>query len=445
MEQKIPPAECSIISFQKEWTETARETFCAFLNSHGGRVYFGVSDDASVVGIDKPEEISRTVHSIFKFEMHPSAEGYFQTKTLQIKDKYVVVVTVLEGYRSPYYVSINKSNNKGRLCYVRHGISSYEANDNEIRNLYRKSNPVPYEQRASTNQNLTFLTLAEYFKKVDVKFDEGKYQTLGLKDLNGFFTNVGLWLSDQCTAETRVGFFMGNTKASESDGIYIFSGCIIEQFCKIRDLIRNRFGFKNKIEPYTLSSEGYRNEIADYPELAVREALVNLFAHRDYSFENAQATVTSFSNRLEFLSFGGLPQGVTKEMVFLGVSFPRNKTLADILLRLSAMDRYGIGIPTIFASYENFAVKPALVCAHEYTLLDLPRLQQIPSDLTDRESAIVSYLNQNGASSRKQLQDYVNVSYGTVISTLRSLEAKKILVKQGAGRDTKYALTIGLR
>ena len=445
MEQIIPPAECSIISFEREWTENARETFCAFLNSHGGSVYFGVGEDASVLGVAEPDEIERKINSILKFEMHPSAERYFQTKTLQIKDKYVVVVTVLEGYRCPYYVSINKNNNKGRLCYVRHGISSYEANDNEIRNLYHKSNPVPYEQRASTNQNLTFLTLAEYFKKANVQFDEGKYQTLGLKDLNGFFTNLGLWLSDQCTAETRVGFFLGNTKDSESDGIYTFSGCIIEQFCKIQDLLRNRFVFKNKIEPYTLNSEGYRNEIADYPELAIREALINLFAHRDYSFENAQATVTSYSDRLEFLSFGGLPQGVTKEMMLLGISIPRNKMLANILMRLSAVERYGIGIPTIFASYENFSVKPTLVCAHEYIKLDLPRLQQIPSDLTERERAIVSYLKQNGASSRKQLQDYVNVSYGTVISTLRSLEAKKIIVKQGAGRNTRYALTVNLR
>lgn len=444
MEQTIPPAECSIISFEREWTETARETFCAFLNSHGGRIYFGVGEDASVLGVEEPDEIARKVNSILKFEMHPSANGYFQTNTLKIEDKHVVVVTVLEGYQPPYYVTINKGNEKDRLCYVRQGTSSYEADDNEIRNLYRKSNPVPYEQRASVNQNLTFLALAEYFKKANVVFTDGKYQTLGLKDLNGFFTNVGLWLSDQCTAETRVGFFLGNTKASESEGIYTFSGCIIEQFCKIRDLLSNRFDFKNKIEPDTLSSEGYINEVSDYPERAIREALINLFAHRDYSFENAQATVTSFSDRLEFLSFGGLPQGVTKEMMLLGISIPRNKTLADILMRLSAMERYGIGIPTIFASYENFSVKPALVCAHEYIKLDLPRLQQIPSDLTERERAIVSYLKQNGASSRKKLQDFVKVSYGTVINTLRSLAAKKIVVKQGAGRDTKYALTISL-
>ena len=442
MEQTIPPAECSIISFEREWTETARETFCAFLNSHGGRVYFGVSEDASVLGVEEPNEIARKVNSILKFEMHPSAEGYFQTNTLKIKDKHVVVVTVLEGYRPPYYVTINKGNEKDRLCYVRQGSSSYEANDNEIRNLYHKGNRLPYEQRASANQNLTFLALADYFKKANVQFDEGKYQTLGLKDLNGFFTNVGLWLSDQCTAETRAGFFLGNTKASESDGIYTFSGCVIEQFCKIRDLLSNRFDFKKKIEPNTLSSEGCINEVSDYPERAISEALINLFAHRDYSFENALATVTSFSDRLEFISLGGLPQGVTKEMMLLGISVPRNKTLADILKRLSGMERHGIGIPTIFVSYENFSFKPTLVCAHEYIKLDLPRLQQIPSDLTDRESAIVSYLKQNGASSRKQLQDFVNVSYGTVINTLRSLEAKKIVVKQGAGRETKYALII---
>ena len=87
MEQTIPPAESSIVEFKREWTETARETFCAFLNSHGGRVYFGVSDDSSIVGIDKPDEISRTVHSIFKFAIHPSAESYVQTETLKIKDK----------------------------------------------------------------------------------------------------------------------------------------------------------------------------------------------------------------------------------------------------------------------------------------------------------------------------------------------------------------------
>ena len=60
MEQTIPPAECSIISFEREWTETARETFCAFLNSHGGRVYFGVSEDASVLGVEEPNDSEKS-------------------------------------------------------------------------------------------------------------------------------------------------------------------------------------------------------------------------------------------------------------------------------------------------------------------------------------------------------------------------------------------------
>lgn len=120
MEQTIPPAESSIVEFKREWTETARETFCAFLNSHGGRVYFGVSDDSSIVGIDKPDEISRTVHSIFKFAIHPSAESYVQTETLKIKDKNVVMVTVLEGSEPPYYVTIKDNNKKdGFVIYVR--------------------------------------------------------------------------------------------------------------------------------------------------------------------------------------------------------------------------------------------------------------------------------------------------------------------------------------
>ena len=164
MEQTIPPAESSIVEFKREWTETARETFCAFLNSHGGRVYFGVSDDSSIVGIDKPDEISRTVHSIFKFAIHPSAESYVQTETLKIKDKNVVMVTVLEGSEPPYYVTIKDNNKKdGFVIYVRVQVLM-RLMTKKSGSLYRKGNPIPYEQRASANQNLTFLTLAEYFK-----------------------------------------------------------------------------------------------------------------------------------------------------------------------------------------------------------------------------------------------------------------------------------------
>ena len=131
-----------------------------------GDAFTSVSVKMQVLGVEEPNEIARKVNSILKFEMHPSAEGYFQTNTLKIKDKHVVVVTVLEGYRPPYYVTINKGNEKDRLCYVRQGSSSYEANDNEIRNLYHKGNRLPYEQRASANQNLTFLALADYFKRL---------------------------------------------------------------------------------------------------------------------------------------------------------------------------------------------------------------------------------------------------------------------------------------
>ena len=117
-----------------------------------------------------------------------------------------------------------------------------------------------------------------------------------------FFTHLGFWLSDQSTVETRVGFFKGSDKASQTDGIYTFADCIVDQYSKIRQLLSNRFGFAYEIAPYRLNRDGTRNEVKDYPENAVREALINMFAHRDYSREGLQAFASSFSDHLEFLS-----------------------------------------------------------------------------------------------------------------------------------------------
>lgn len=441
MNIKIPPAESQLIEFKQEWTDNVKKTFCAFLNTHGGTVYFGLNDDGKVVGIEKPDELERKIHSIFKFSIHPSAERNVQTETHLVRNKKIVVVTILEGDDPPYYVTIQEGKNqKERRCFIRQGSSSYEATDKEVRDLYIKGNPIPFEQRACRNQDLTFRTLKEFFTKADLPFDEKKYQTLGLRDTKGFFSNTAFWLSDQCTAETRVGFFLGDSKASQNDGIYTFSGCIVKQFCEIRELLQNRFGFTHKIDPFVLRSDGTRNEVTDYPERAVREALINLFAHRDYALENAQATVTSFSDRLEFLSFGGLPRGVNKEMMLQGVSIPRNRILADVLMRLSAMEKYGIGIPIIFDSYKDLPIKPDLVCDHEYIKVILPKVRIIPGDLNERNKKLVEFLNKKGPSGRKQIQDFLGVSYGTALSTLNALEDRGIIFRQGRGPSTKYYL-----
>ena len=99
-----------------------------------------------------------------------------------------------------------------------------------------------------------------------------------------------------------------------------------------------------------------RNDIRDYPEEAVREALLNLLVHRDYSFR-ASSNISIYADRIEFISLCGLLPGVSLSDVMLGLSLCRNVNLANVFYRLQLIEAYGTGMMKIFDSYADEAVK----------------------------------------------------------------------------------------
>lgn len=74
-----------------------------------------------------------------------------------------------------------------------------------------------------------------------------------------------------------------------------------------------------------------RTDKRDYPEEAVREALLNSIVHRDYSFSGSNL-VNIFADRIEFVSLGGLVSCLDLKSIFLGVSMSRNPNLAAIFI-----------------------------------------------------------------------------------------------------------------
>ncbi len=436
----LPPSEGFMVEFKQSWTETAKESFCAFANSSGGDVYFGVTDDGEIVGVENPDEIVRSAVSVFRFAMSPSGTDICRTEILRFEGRSVVAVHVLEGEMPPYYVTVKSTKGKKRICYLRHGSSNYEATDEEERGLYQKSNPVSYELRPARKQMLTFKTLEKYFKAAQIPFSKRCYQPLGMVTDKGFFTNLAWWVSDQNELETRLGFFAGTDRGAPADGLYTFKGCLIEQYDSVRRVLNNRFGFAHEIPPFDLRRDGSRNEVREYPETAVREALVNMFAHRDYSVENAQACVSCFTDHLEMMSYGGLPPDTNLDALKLGISLPRNRNLAEMLMRLSAMEKYGLGIPLMYSSYKPFGMEPTFIVAPRLLRILLPKVTLHYGELTEREKTVVEFLRSKGPVTRAEVQDYLGKSYSTAINVLRALETKRVVLKEGAGRDTRYRL-----
>lgn len=436
---RIPAAEGPTVEFKLAWSDTAKESFDAFLNTSGGQVFFGVTDDGDVVGVDNADLVERSIISVFRFAMHPQADSLCKVTRSSINGKTVVIAHVLEGANPPYFVTVSKDQVKSRRCYMRHGSSNFEVNDEELKALYRKADPTPYELKPSLEQDLSFTALEKYFTAAGIEFSENKYRVLGLTTPSGFYTNLAFWVSDQSTIQTRVGFFSGTNKATNAGGILTFQGCIVDQYNRIRQLLNNRFGFSYEIAAFDLRRDGTRNEVKEYPEAAIREALVNMFAHRDYSI-TAPSTITCFSDRIELLSFGGLLPGADPELLRLGASMPRNPMLADMLLRLSAMEKYGIGIPLMFASYEPYGLEPKLLEFPRALMIVLPKITLHPEHLNAVEKEVFAFLRRNGPVGRSEIQAALHRSYGSTINTLNSMTDKGVIVREGSGRLTRYRI-----
>ena len=121
-----------------------------------------------------------------------------------------------------------------------------------------------------------------------------------------------------------------------------------------------------------------RIDIRDYPPETIREALLNAIAHRDYAF-SASTLISIFTDRIEFVSIGGLPKGITYEDILLGVSVPRNPRLANIFYRLRLIEAFGTGIPKIKGSYQGQAAQPLIQTSDNAFKITLPNINCRPA------------------------------------------------------------------
>ncbi len=153
--------------------------------------------------------------------------------------------------------------------------------------------------------------MQKIFAERNVKFGLIQMKTLGMVTQDGVYTNLGLLLSDQCVHTIKAAVFQGTTQSEFKDRKE-FSGSLFRQMDEAYDFI----DFRN--QTHSTFDKLYRIDRRDYPETAVREALLNLLVHREYSFR-ASTFVSLYADRLEFTSIGGLVSGMSLKDVTMGI------------------------------------------------------------------------------------------------------------------------------
>jgi ATP-dependent DNA helicase RecG len=218
-------------------------------------------------------------------------------------------------------------------------------------------------------QRLTFDYAIKVFDDNNVQFGETQRRSLGLLRADGRYSNLALLLSDQCPYSIKAAIFQGTTKERFKDRKE-FEGSVFRQIDEV-------LAYINVYNKVASTFEGaYRVDHPDYPEIVLREAVINAVIHRDYFIEGA-TLVSMFDNRLEIMSLGGILPGVTKEIMLAGVSAPRNGKLAAVFHRLKLIEAYGTGIPRIFAAYSGHGVEPDIPITNGGFLISLPNLNSV--------------------------------------------------------------------
>lgn len=428
--------ESETVELKEIVVDDIKKEIIAFANGEGGRLYIGVRDDGTVTGLESVDNVSLQISNMVRDAIKPDLTMFLHYKTIEIEEKQVLEIEIQRGTERPYYIA--KKGLRPEGVYVRQGYSAVPANDTAIRRMIKETDGDRFEEMRSLEQNLTFVETSREFARRNVEFGLQQMKTLKLLNNDGIYTNLGLLLSEQCKHTIKVAVFQGTDQSVFKDRRE-FSGSLFKQLNEVYEYI----DMHNQTQ--STFNKLLRIDTRDYPEDALREALLNLMVHRDYGFQ-ASALISIYEDRIEFVSVGGIVSGIDLEDIMMGISVCRNQNLANVFYRLQLIEAYGTGIRKILNAYHDVKQKPEIQhTQNAFKIILSNRNQSLERKeeyevLSKTEQQIIELMKQNGKLSRKEIETKLELSTSTVLRLLKKLTEKNLVVQNREGRKVNYHL-----
>jgi ATP-dependent DNA helicase RecG len=424
--------ETENIEFKSQFTEDIYKEIIAFANTEGGVIYIGIDNDGNIKGIDNVDETYTRITNGIRDAILPDVTMFVK---YTIQDSKVVRISVGEGSYKPYYLKAKGLKPSG--VYVRQGTSAAQASPEQIRTMIKDSDGDMFENMRSIEQGLTFEEAKRAFVKYNIEFSENKYRALGITlPSENIFTNLALIVSDQCKHTIKIAVFAdeANTQFRDSKE---FGGSIFSQLDDAYDYL----SLCNKTASSFKGLE--RIEKKDYPEAALREALLNAIVHRDYSFSGS-IIINVNDKQIEFISIGGLLPGLSPDDIKSGISQPRNNKLAEIFHRLRLIESYGTGIRKIYSLYEKCSEQPRIEVTTNTFKIILPNMNVFSNteetDITPQMQTIMDYIKENGSITDIKIQELLGLKKTRAFNLAKQMREMGIIKAVGRGIDKIYII-----
>ena len=439
--------ETQNIEYKSIWKDEYLRWICGFANAQGGTLIIGKNDEANVVGVknskklleDIPNKIKDILGIIADVNLHETEQGEY-------------VEIIVEPQPNP--VSY-----KGEY-HLRSGSTKQELKGTALDKFLLKKQGKNWDSVAIPNVSVADLKQEtfDFFRKKgikskrlddDVLTDSNELLLKNLKLIdkdNGYLKRATLLLfhpdpEDYVTgAYVKIGFFETDSDLIYQDEIH---GNLFEQVEKTIDLL-----FTKYIKAL-ISYEGiYRVETYEYPREAVREALHNAIAHKDYT-GGTPIQISAYKDKIMIWNYGELPPNWTIDTLqSKHSSVPHNPDISNAFFRVGYIEAWGRGIrkmneqcakaglplPLYYYATSGFWVVFRKDTYNEQSLKEL--------GLNDRQVKAVLYVKENGKITNGEYQEINKIGKSVTIDELRDLTEKQVLSKVGeTGRGTYYELS----
>jgi ATP-dependent DNA helicase RecG len=423
-------SESVTCELKSRFTEEIKRTAVAFANTNGGKIYIGIDNDGTIVGIDDPDYSARQVGDSIRNSIKPYITRFMRVDITECSGKSIVVVTIERGVYTPYYLAERGLKPTG--VFVRVGTATVTATDEHIRHMIIDADGERYITARSLIQELAFTRTSQEFSDKKLAFELPQQQSLGVISENGMFTNLALLLSEQCPHTVKVAVFEGTSK-SVFKSRKEFGGSLIQQLYDVIEYV----DYFNLVQAKI--GKVRRTERRDYPIDAIREAVLNMLVHREYAL-SASSFINVYDDRMEFLSVGGLVPGISLDAVLSGVSHTRNELLANIFYRLELVEAYGTGIIRIMGDYAECRRKPEIKVTDTSFMLILPntRYEIINTPLNEQERIVLSLVERDGYATSKSLSEELGLGATQSYNILKRMTDTGRLVANRNGHHIEY-------
>ncbi len=410
------------LEFKETITNTFLKTVSAFSNYDGGVIIFGIDDNGNIKGISDIKQACLDIENKINDSISPQPN---YTIELQNKDQ-TIKLTVKQGVQKPY---LYKSK-----AYKRNDTATIEVDTLEFSRLILEGRNIKFEELPCKEQELSFDVLQRKLKEsIQIEtFNQDTLKTLNLYDnVNGYNNAAGL-LADK-------NHFPGIDIVKFGENISIIQKRVTFKNVSILDAYEKTIDVFRDYYQYEIIEGADRKKMEKIPEVAFREAIANALIHRVWDVE-AQIRVMMFDDRIEIVSPGGLPSGITENEYLDGkISVLRNRNLANVFYRLGFVEIFGTGITRIKQLYEEGLIKPDFEVSENTIKIMLPIFEN-NLNLTEDERTIYQILSKAMLKPISEIAPYVPFGKSKTTQLLKDMEEKGVVIVEGKGRGTKYII-----